>query len=157
MSSNNYFDSSLVFNNFEANTYEEILDKLSKMLYERNIVKEEFIVKIKEREDNFPTGLECGEINVAVPHSDHIYVNEGKVVFAKLKNPVLFNKMDDPSQQIPVSIIIMLVVAEPKAHIDLLQKVFGVIQNQDLLKRIVETEEQDDLIKIVQENILGGE
>lgn len=152
----NYFDSKLVFTGLEANSYEEVLSYLSNILLERQIVKEEFPTKILEREKDYPTGLECGEINVAVPHSDHIYVNESKIVFATLKNPVMFNKMDEPADEVPVSIVIMLVVAESKAHIELLQQVFGAIQNQDLLKELLSTCNHDELSELIKINVIGG-
>ncbi|EHR32357.1 PTS sugar transporter subunit IIA [Helcococcus kunzii] len=153
---NNYFDSNLVFTDFEADNYEEVLSKLSNILLKKGIVKEEYPEKIVEREHNYPTGLEVGEINVAVPHSDHIYVNEGKVAVAILKKPVMFNKMDDPSEEIPVSIVFMLVVAEPKAHLELLQKVFGAIQSQELLKQMLVIKDHQELTNLIKNNVIGG-
>lgn len=153
---NNYFDSDLVFTDFEADKYEDVLSKLSNILVEREIVKDEYPEKILEREHNYPTGLECGEINVAVPHSDHVYVNEGRVAVAILKHPVMFNKMDEPSDEIPVSIVFMLVVAEPKAHLELLQKVFGAIQSQELLKQMLVIKDRQELTNLIKNNVIGG-
>lgn len=153
---NNYFDENFVFVDIEAENYEDLLCKLSKYLVEKNIVKEIYPKKLLEREHNYPTGLECGEINVAVPHSDHIYVRDGKIVVATLKKPIMFHKMDEPKDVIPVSIIFMLVIAEPKAHLELLQKVFGAIQSQELLKEMLDTKDQKKLTNLIKNNVIGG-
>lgn len=153
---NNYFDENFVFTDVESENYEELLKILSNSLVERNIVKEVYPDKLLEREHNYPTGLECGEINVAVPHSEHIYANDDKVVVATLKHPIMFHKMDEPSDKIPVSIIFMLVVAESKAHLELLQKVFGAIQSQEFLKEMLETKDKDKLTNLLKNNFIGG-
>ena len=87
------------------------------------------------------------------PHSDHEYVNEGRISIAILENPVKFHKMDEPEEEIDVSIVIMLSIAEPKAHMDLLQKLFAFIQEQEVLEKIVKMDSREEVIQAVKEYI----
>lgn len=151
--SNSYFDEDLVFIKDNSKTKEEVITKLANNLYKNGIVKETFLEKILEREKDYPTGLDLSGINVAIPHSDHEYVNEGRVSIAILENPVKFHKMDEPEEEIDVSIVIMLSIAEPKAHMDLLQKLFAFIQEQEVLEKIVKMDSREEVIQSVKEYI----
>lgn len=148
-----YFDENLVINNLDVNSKEEALEYLSKILINNNIVKKEYLSKILEREVEYPTGLELGNINVAIPHTDSVYVNKGKILFAVLKNPIKFKKMDNPDVDIEVSIILMLAVSEPKAQIEILQKIFSFIQNQKLLLDIIKIKDKTKLVEILRKEI----
>ncbi len=75
-----------------------------------------------EREEEFPTGLQIGDINVAVPHADHIYVKESEIILCTLENPVEFQRMDNPEKEVKVSIIILMAINNPDTHIEVLQK-----------------------------------
>ena len=45
--------------------------------------------------------------------------------------------MDEPEQTCPVSLVVMLALNEAHAHLEMLQKVIALIQDQELTKRIV--------------------
>lgn len=151
----NYFDESLVFSNLIVNDKKEAIKYMSEKLLSSGRVKETYPNRVMEREETYPTGLETGKINVAIPHCDYQHVNQKSVCIATLKNPVKFNKMDDPSEEVEVSIIMMLAIDQPDDHIEFLSQVFGLVQNQDLLKKIKDSNNESEIIELVKTNFKG--
>lgn len=148
-----YFDESFVFINCKVKDDKDLISKLSNELYKKNIVKKEFEEQVLKRESIYPTGLECGTINVAIPHTDSEFVNEGRIAVAVLENPIKFKKMDNPDEEVEVSIVLMLAVSEQKAQIGLLQQIFALIQNQEQLKKIINSDDKFEVIKLIREYI----
>ena len=71
----------------------EILGQMADVMFQEGYVNEGFHNAIIRREENFPTGLPTGEINVAIPHTDPEYVNRPAVCLGILDSPVKFNVM----------------------------------------------------------------
>lgn len=69
-------------------------------MFEKGYVKSTYIDAVLEREKTLPTGLDIGEMCVAIPHTDSKHVNESNVALAVLKNPVEFRNMIDPSKKL---------------------------------------------------------
>lgn len=106
-------------------------------LLRQGYVKDSFPKAILDREKNFPTALDVQGLNVAIPHCDPENVNKGAICAAVLKKPVDWYRMDDPESTCPVSLVIMLALNEAHAHLEMLQKVIALIQDQELTKQIV--------------------
>lgn len=115
---------------------EEALEFFSDHLLNKGKVSSDFKKALLKREEEFPTGLQIDNINVAVPHADHIYVRESEILLCTLENPILFQRMDNPDEGVKVSIIILMAINNPDAHIEVLKKIFSLIQDQLILKRV---------------------
>ncbi|MCJ0591079.1 PTS sugar transporter subunit IIA, partial [Enterococcus cecorum] len=48
---------------------EEYFDYMSNFLEKHDLVTNEYRKAILDREESFPTGLEIGDINIAIPHT----------------------------------------------------------------------------------------
>lgn len=110
---------------------------LSEPLLARGFVRETFPQAILDRETAFPTGLDAGGINVAMPHCDVEHIVRGALSVGVLRRPVPWHRMDDPASTCDVSVVVMLALNEAHAHLEMLQKVVALIQDQDLMRRIV--------------------
>ena len=76
--------------------------------------------KSEPREASMPTGLPLGgDLNIAVPHTDPEHVVTPSLALATLVRPVSFGSMDDPDEQIPVGVVMMLALADKNAQIDM--------------------------------------
>ncbi|MCQ4117146.1 PTS sugar transporter subunit IIA [Ligilactobacillus sp. MP3] len=133
----------LVFTNLKFDNKTETLNFLSKKLYEAGYAKESFPLAVIDREKIFPTGLPTGIINVAIPHADSEYVDKSALAVATLKNPITFNNMGNPDEELAVSFIIMMAIAEPHGQVTMLQKIMQIIQNQDYLQKLMSLKEDD--------------
>lgn len=94
---------------------------------------------LAEREKNYPTALEVGEINVAIPHCDAENANEAAVCVGILRKPVDWRRMDDPDATTPVRLVFMLALNEAHSHLEMIQKIIGVIQDQEFAKKLAES------------------
>lgn len=148
------FDKSLIRYVRDARTSEEVLCQMCGQLQEMGLVKDSFQQAILDREAAYPTGLDCGGINIAIPHSDIQNVNEAAICVGVLENPVLFHAMDDPEREIPVQLVIMLALTEAHGHIEILQKIVALIQNQEELRQILESENADAVEALIKKHIL---
>ena len=148
------FDQSLILQFEKPMTNTEVLTAMADYLCEKGVVKDTYCQAILDREQNFPTGLFTGGINVAIPHADICHVNEASSCVGVLKEPVSFRTMDEPDNEIEISLVIMLALMEAHGHIDMLKKIIGLIQDQETVKEIVESGDADKIYGIIKKYLL---
>lgn len=138
MNFENMLREDLVFTQKHFEEREGAILFLAEQLREKGYVYKTFANAVVEREEKYPTGLYLGKINVAIPHTDTNYVKQSGVAILTLDKPVIFNKMDDPSQTIPVLIIFLLAVSEPNEYVQFLSKLAGNFSKEEVIKIIYE-------------------
>ena len=148
------FDQSLILRIENAKTNTEVLTRMCQHLCEKGIVKDTYCEAILERERNFPTGLNTHGINIAIPHADVCHVNTASLCVAVLDPAVDFHAMDEPEDAIAVSLVIMLVLTEPHGHLEMLQKIVGLIQNQEDVKQIIVAEDKSAIETVIRRYLL---
>lgn len=116
---------------------EHVESVLAQVLLDRGLVRDTYAQAIADREKSYPTGLDAGGICLAMPHCDVEHVVSGAICVGVLKSPVAWGRMDAPEETCEVSLVVMLALNEAHAHLEMLQKVVGLIQDQDLMGRIV--------------------
>lgn len=131
----------------QADDAEDVIILLGSRLYDLGYVKDDFVEATLAREAEMPTGLPlAGEINAAIPHVDIEYVNRPALALATLSQPVIFQNMVDSEEEVPVRLVIMLALDQPKSQIEMLQQVAGVLQNPKLVDRLMAAEEVDEVL-----------
>ncbi|WP_029452879.1 PTS sugar transporter subunit IIA [Clostridium algidicarnis] len=148
------FNKSLILRMNQEKTDIEVLTLLASRLCELGLVKDTYKKAILDREEQYPTGLFIGEANVAIPHADIKHVNQASICVGILENPVKFNAMDEPTNEIDVSLVIMMALTEAHGHIDMLQKVVKLIQNQELVKKVIKSRDSQTIYQIIKEELL---
>lgn len=142
------FNASLVNIIDGEHTYQEVEAILAQTLLNQGYVKESYPSAISTREENFPTGLYAGSYNVAMPHCDPENVNDGAMCLGVLKQPVAWRRMDDKNQTCDVSLVLMLAITDPKEHLVMLRKVVGLIQDQELVGKIVASNDPSEIYEL---------
>jgi len=143
----------LIFTRKHFENKEEVIRFLAEQLKQKGYVHETFADAVVEREEKYPTGLYLGRINVAIPHTDTKHVKQSGVAILTLDNPVIFNKMDDPSQTIPVLIIFLLAVSEPNEYVQFLSKLAENFFKEEITKIIYEETNPAMLAKILRRTL----
>lgn len=143
-------DKELVVLNLEANSKEEVLEVLGDLLTEQGVVKEGFIESVLQREQKFPTGLPTEPYGVAIPHTDGDMVNDSKIAFASLKNPVKFAAMGGSAELVDVKIVFMLALNSSQGQLDMLQKLVGLFQDPGTVEQLTEVSDADQLNKLLE-------
>lgn len=131
-----YFDESLVVLNLEAKNNVEALTKLASVLQEKGVAKDSFTPAILKREKEYPTGLMCEELAVAIPHTDAEHVNKQAIAIAILKEPVQFVQMGTESDMVDVKVMFMLAIKEPHKQMDFLQALMFAFMSKDKLSTL---------------------
>jgi PTS system galactitol-specific IIA component len=110
-------------------------------------VNDGFVEATLAREAEMPTGLPLGtDYNAAIPHVDIEYVHQSALALATLKEPVIFYNMVDQQDEVPVSIVIMLALDQPKSQIEMLQSVAALLQQPDLIESIMKASTQQEIL-----------
>ncbi|AST56526.1 PTS galactitol transporter subunit IIA [Thermoanaerobacterium thermosaccharolyticum] len=146
-----FFNNELVVTNFDAKCKEDVFDVLYKKLYENGFVKESYLEAIKKREKNFPTGLQLNRYNVAIPHTDPEHVVKPAIAVATLKNPVIFKNMANPLEDVKINIVFMIALNEAHSQVEMLQQMVQLIQNDNLLEKIIRANGGGEIINLIVE------
>jgi PTS system galactitol-specific IIA component len=126
---------------------DEVIKHLSLLLEKKGYVKSSFLNAVLEREISLPTGLELeGAVNAAIPHADVKHVNAPSVALAVLGKPVIFRCMVEPEKELPVRLIFLLAMNEPKKQVEILQKVANILQDNELVNQLVNSRSEKEVI-----------
>lgn len=134
--------------NIDAESCQEVLHLVSTHLFGEGKVKQTYEEHLIDREREYPTGLALGDINVAIPHTDYQYANTTQLLVATLKKPVEWHNMEDSDESIPVSVVVLSVFDKPEHQLEALQKIMGVLQNQELVAQIADADSAQQVIEL---------
>lgn len=150
MNIKDYLCDEAVIIGLDAGNSEQVIRKLGGKLRNLGYVKENFIEAALEREANMPTGLPLGgEYNAAIPHVDIEYVNQSALGLATLKQDVVFYNMVENDVEVPCRLVFMLALDQPKSQIEMLQSVAAVLQDPEMVKKLVSAETSEDIFSIL--------
>jgi PTS system galactitol-specific IIA component len=135
-----------------ARNSEEVIRSLGSRLFQLGCVKEDFIEATLKREASMPTGLPLnGVVNAAIPHVDIEYVNRPALALATLQEPVIFQNMVEPEEDVPVQLVIMLALDQPKSQIETLQEVAEILQKPAIIDSLMAARTPGDVFRTLNE------
>jgi len=136
----------LILLNYEAESKEELLQKLSKILKEKGYVKDSFTQGVLQREIIYPTGLNTNGVKVAIPHTDSIHVLKPAILVALLKKSVCFKEMGNGINDVEAKLIFMLAVKDPNLQVETLSKLMSILSDKDKLLSIYKSATTKEVI-----------
>lgn len=68
----------LIVPDLEAENSEEVFEKLGGLFIAEGYCRDTYVDALKEREKDFPTGINMGTIGIAIPHTDKQHVIKGR-------------------------------------------------------------------------------
>ena len=146
---------SILFTSLKAKTSDEVMAIIGKALIDEGYVKENYIDALIKREKEYPTGLDINGFGVAIPHTSVEYVKKATVAIAILEEPVKFVQMGTDDEVTNVKVVFMLVVVDPNKHMENLQRVIQIIQDQDILKLLGQSKSKQEIIDVVKKKELS--
>ncbi|MDX8418138.1 PTS sugar transporter subunit IIA [Absicoccus intestinalis] len=141
----------------DANSSDEVFEKMGGILVEKGYCKESYIQALKDREKDYPTGLNVKGFGIAIPHTDPPHVIHETESLLTLKKPVRFIQMGSLDVPVDVKLVMMLTIKNPKEHIMKLQRIIEIIQDKDLLEAIYQSTDADQVIHLIKEKELSIE
>ncbi len=144
-------DKKYIFLHKDFGNKEEVFYFINKILLEDGCVTEEYLPKVLERENCFPTGMELEKINVAIPHIDSKYILKENLFVITSKKGIEFNNAENNGEKLNVKIIFGLLIREHNTHISFLVTLIELFQENDKLEQILESSNKDEVIKILKD------
>jgi PTS system galactitol-specific IIA component len=139
--------------NFAAQDRTDVIKRLGGLLIENGYVKNTYIQAVLDREEIFPTGLQTTSLGFAIPHTDTEHVLHSAIAVATLRQPVDFQGMGTPDVSIPVKIVMMLAISNPKAVVQVLRSTISILENESALNALLEAKSKLEVKQIVEEHI----
>lgn len=132
---NNLFSSDTIYIS-SLNNRNDLFKNISIDLIDKNLVKDDFSKNLIKREDNYPTGMDLSPIdkrlpNIAIPHTESIYVNTTRIIPIKLNNQIVFRNMINPEESIDVDFIFLILNNNSDNQVNLLSSIMDFINNTD--------------------------
>lgn len=123
---------------FTAHDSKEVITHLGNLLFAAGYVRDSFVDAALDRESRLPTGLPLsGEVNAAIPHTEVEHVLKPGLAIATLTTPVNFQNMVMPEEAVPCRLVFVMALDQPKAQIEMLQEIAGVLQNPVIIQSLM--------------------
>ena len=151
----NELDSRLITVTMDVDSKDGIMENMGGRFVELGYCRSSYIQALKDREMEFPTGIDIDGVGVAMPHTDVSHVNRAGIGIATLKKPVAFVHMATDDTLVPVRVVFMLAVDDPQKHLEKIQDILAVIQDKKTLEIIMKAEKPEDIINIIKEKENG--
>lgn len=139
-----------------ASSKEELFEELYENLKKSNLVNDNFFEMVKEREENYPTGMDMSLVsdrlpNIAIPHTEPEACNVTRVIPVKLKEKIKFNDMIDPEKELDVSFIFMILNNEGGKQTDVLAKIMDFVTKTEDIEKLYELDDVDKIYEFIKE------
>lgn len=146
-----YFNEKLCMFQQTYTNRDELFTAMFNTMYKAGVVKENYLEAIKEREEEYPTGLLIGHTGFAIPHTDSSKVNYSQICFASLEKPIEFANMGDKDSKVNVELVFMLAMKKPHEQVQTLQNLINLFQDEEAVNKLKTCKNVDEFIKILTE------
>lgn len=155
---NNLFQQDLVFIENVENQ-EEIFSLIGKELQEKELVNEEFVNALLNREKNHPTGIDLSPVseglpNAAIPHTETEYCIGRCIVFVKLEKAIKFYNMIAPDTKMDAKYLFFIINDQKENQTNVLSELMAFLTDADNVKALEELETEDELYKFLTEQTI---
>lgn len=125
----------------DKTTQEEVFNEVYQDLLKKDLVTDDFIVNLIERELNYPTGLDMTPVdsqlpNIAIPHTESEFVKTTRIVPIKINQAIIFHNMINPDEELQVSFLFMILNEDGEAQAGLLADIMDFINSTDRKKML---------------------
>ncbi len=134
----------------EASDYKEVLAYMADIFLEKGYVRETYLESVLAREEKYPTAIPLPAESVAIPHTMPEHIVKEFIAPVRLKHPVEWGEMSDPSSTVPVRMVFVLGLLGAE-HIELLQVLVYNFQRQEWLDRLAAAKTEDEYYDAVME------
>lgn len=125
-----------------ASDWEEAIRICGQALIAHECIGAHFMEACVEREKSFPTGLPSA-VPVAIPHASSHEVHKTSVCVLRLKQPVVFHRMDESEETVETRLIFNLAIKGSGSHLEFLQKLIAFVMDEDKVQKCMELKTED--------------
>ncbi len=128
---------------------DQLFDMLGDDLEKKGYINPTWFDAIKEREQNYPTGLGFDSVGVAIPHTDPAHIKTPYIALMKLQNPVVFEFMAGAGDPVEAEFVVNLGIQHQEDQVGLLQSLMGVFANEEYVKSLKEANDAQELFDLL--------
>lgn len=155
---NSLFQKDLIFIENVENQ-EEIFNLIGKELQEKELVHEEFVSALLNREKNHPTGIDLSPVseglpNAAIPHTETEYCTGQCIVFVKLEKAINFYNMIAPEAEMDAKYLFFIINDQKENQTNVLSELMAFLTDADNVKALEELETKEQLYKFLTEQTI---
>ncbi|MDY5233612.1 MAG: PTS sugar transporter subunit IIA [Faecalicoccus sp.] len=144
-------DSDLILLNRDANCEDDVFEILGGTFIKKGYSKESYVQALKDREADYPTGLDINGFGIAIPHTDSNHVIKETEGIMTLNKPVKFIQMGSEDIKVDVNVVMMLAIENPQQHIKKLQRILMIVQDESVLRKIYHAKTPQEVIECIKE------
>ena len=138
---------------YAASDSEDVISHLGRLLFDAGYVRDSFVDAALDRESRLPTGLPLsGGVNAAIPHTEVEHVLKPGLAMATLSAPVTFQNMISPEEAVPCQIVFVMALDQPKAQIEMLQEIAGILQNPTIINSLMKANDFEEVRETLSNN-----
>ena len=131
---------------YAASDSKDVISHLGNLLFDAGYVRASFVDAALDRESRLPTGLPLsGDVNAAIPHTEVEHVLKPGLAMATLSAPVTFQNMVSPEEVVPCKLVFVMALDQPKAQIEMLQEIAGILQNSAVINSLLEANDFEEV------------
>ena len=146
---NSMFNKDLVFTEIKVDDKFSFFRLAADTLNALDYVEDTFGEALKEREKNYPTGLNLGDFGIAIPHTDSIHVKKQFISVFKLNEAISFTQMGTDDEVVEAKYIFVLGIKDPKSQVEYLSSLISLLTNPDFLEALSNAETKQDINEIL--------
>lgn len=143
-------DERLIILDADISSSEEAARLMGARLEELGYVEAGYADMVIEREKTFPTGLPGKTMAIALPHTNPTLVNKPAIGVIVPRDSVKYKMMGGPETALDVKLIVPLIIKDPNNQLSLLKAMMGVIQDGELLERIRNSRDKQEILDCLQ-------
>lgn len=122
-----------------GNESEALIDYATAKLADMEFIETTYQQALKEREREYPTGLQTPSFAVAIPHTDPSHIKKPFIYVIKLMNTVTFGQMGTTDEFVNAKYAFFLGFDKGEDQLKLLQNLMAMFMNEDVMAEL-ETE-----------------
>lgn len=150
------FKPELVFFDIDAGNREDLFSHLGHRLKEAGYIEETWFDAIAAREREYPTGLACQAINVAIPHTDQEHLARPYIAIVRPRSPVVFEAMAHMGDDVPAELIVNLgLMAHEDGQVAVLQALMGIFMDAEASAEILAQRTPQGMVEVMRRRCRG--
>lgn len=128
---------------------EELFEKVGKYLSDKNLVTDDYIQAVKQREEEFPTGLLTQYLEIALPHTDSKHIYQPFVAVVRTEQPIHVKQMGDNQSMYTRDFLFLgIKEAEGYSQVELLSKLMELFSDEKFVSDYKESATQAQIYKV---------
>ena len=135
--------------NIDCKNQEDFFNKVNEELKRLDYVESSFLDAMKDREKKFPTGLQTNKYCIALNHVDSCHVKVNALFIYKLKNKILYKKMDNPAEELPVSYVFVLLIKDHDLQVKAISGLCKLFTNDEFMDSLNKFSSKQDLLNFI--------